>query len=71
MNVAHYEETKVVRYSGSIEIQSIQWDNHGSPLYTTGIQFKYMYLSENRNLDICVAYHEAGAVVVVNAAGKL
>ena len=71
MNVAHYEETKVVRYSGSKEKQSIQWDDHGSPLFTTGPQFKYMYLSENRNLDICVADHEAGAVVVVNAAGKL
>nr|XP_022316884.1 uncharacterized protein LOC111120464 [Crassostrea virginica] len=71
MNDAHYEETKVVRYSGSKEIQSIQWDDHGSPLFTTGTQFKYMYLSENRNLDICVADHETDAVVVVNVAGKL
>ena len=33
--------------------------------------FKYMYLGENRKLDIFVADSYAGAVVVVSAAGKL
>ena len=62
------KQTKVVRYSGSTEIQSIQWDDQGKPLYLTG---NIKYLSENRNLDICVADYRASAVVVVSAVCKL
>ena len=51
------KQTKVVRYSGSTEKQSIQLEDRDMPLYAcSGIR----YLSENRNLDICVASRSGG-----------
>ncbi|XP_061184685.1 uncharacterized protein LOC133192706 [Saccostrea echinata] len=62
-------QCKLVRYSGSTMKQTIQFDDEGKPLYSVNNIVKHV--SENRNLDICVADCGAGAVVVVSQSGKL
>ncbi|XP_062598793.1 uncharacterized protein LOC134260230 [Saccostrea cucullata] len=68
MHSDDYKQGKIVRYSGSTEKQTIQFDDKGKPLYST--DGFYRFITENRNFDICVS--ETGLeAIVVNQAGKL
>ncbi|XP_062575717.1 uncharacterized protein LOC134237605 [Saccostrea cucullata] len=61
------KQSKVVHYHGFIEKQTIQFDDKGKTLFSDSTNF----ITENRNLDICVSDSGVTAVVVVNQAGKL
>lgn len=68
MNSAGNKQARIVRYTGSREKQIIQFDDDGQPLYSSGLE---KCLTENKNLDICVADSNARTVVVVHSDGQL
>lgn len=66
-----FDQTKVVRYFGSTETQTIQFDDKGRALYSSSRLTHPKYITENGNRDICVSDCWAGAVIVVSQVGVL
>lgn len=62
-------KSKVIRYSGSTEIKTIQYDKEFKPLNWENAKIKY--IAENRSHDVCIVDFEAAAVVVVNEEREL
>lgn len=63
------KQSKVLRYSGSEEKQSTQFNDKKGPSYSSGGDNKY--ISENKNKDICVSDWGFRALVMVNRTWKL
>ncbi|XP_061165666.1 E3 ubiquitin-protein ligase Trim36-like [Saccostrea echinata] len=64
------KQSRIVKYSGIAEIQKIQFDCQGKPLFSIGAEI-VLLLTENGNGDICVADYAGNAVVVVDSSGRL
>ena len=71
MDSDDFEQTKVVRYGGFEEKQTIQWNEQGQPLFLTAHLPDFKCITENKNLDICVSDNTAGEVIVITATGIL
>lgn len=63
------KQSKVLRYFGSTEKQTIQYNEKEHLIFSSYDCTKY--INENTNLDVRVADFIANAVVVVSQAGKL
>ena len=70
MDDNRFKETKIVRYSGCKEKQTIQWDENNYPLFTSGFH-NVKYICENKNSDICVSDNQGQAIVAILPNGKL
>lgn len=68
MNSECNTRARIVRYNESMQKQIIQFYDDGQPLYSSGLE---KCLTENKNLDICVADSKARTVVVVHSDGQL
>lgn len=69
VNLNNGIRNKIVRYQGQTVIQEIDRDKHGNPIFP---KKDYMlYLSENRNGDICVSNNKARAMVVLDVTGRV
>lgn len=64
------KRSKIVRYSGITEIQMIENGSQGKYLLSVDDK-SLLYLTENGNGDIFVAYYAGKAVVVVNGSEDL
>lgn len=65
----NFSESKVNRYAGTKLIKEIQFDEKRKPIFGTGNFL--LYLTENRNKDICIADCNTNQVVVLNVYGKV
>ncbi|XP_061165667.1 uncharacterized protein LOC133174577 [Saccostrea echinata] len=70
MRSTDLKRSRIARYSGSTEIQEIQYDGLGQSLLSTDIAYLFP-VTENSNGDICVADYAGMEVVVMDPAGIL
>ncbi|XP_061177451.1 uncharacterized protein LOC133186235 [Saccostrea echinata] len=61
-------QSKTVRYSGSTEKQTLQFDDQGKPYFSSG---GLKHITESKNLDMIVSDYRAKAVFVFSTKGKL
>lgn len=63
-------QIKIARFSGDFKIiQEIQYDENHQPLYASGKY--YVFVEENKNMDICASDPNKNQVVVTDKDGLL